>query len=161
MPYIAEFRNPTILNDRQSSYNDSRTQGYKRAAGEIISTHEHCPLTRYVIVGFSQGAVIGGDLASAIGNGRGNVLPQSDADLVLGVGLIADGRRQPGDQRDIRTQPARRRCRDRTRAGMGSLVPGTTMTVTRPAASGICRAGLYPSVPQVISSVTHRRRRIR
>ncbi|MGX7696430.1 cutinase family protein [Gordonia polyisoprenivorans] len=135
VPYIAEFRNPTILNDRQSSYNYSRTQGYKRAAGKIISTHEHCPLTRYVIVGFSQGAVIGGDLASAIGNGRGNVLPQSDADLVLGVGLIADGRRQPGDQRDIGPNPPGVGA-EIALAGMGSLVPGTTMTGPRPGGFG-------------------------
>jgi hypothetical protein len=49
-------------------------------------------LTSYVLVGFSQGAVIAGDVASDIGNGRGPV----DDDLVLGVALIADGRRQDG-----------------------------------------------------------------
>ena len=35
-------------------------------------------------------SVIAGDMASDIGNGRGPV----DADLVVGVTLIADGRRQ-------------------------------------------------------------------
>ncbi|NED59422.1 cutinase family protein, partial [Streptomyces sp. SID10244] len=92
------------LTDRQSDYNVSRAQGYKRAAGKIIETNKNCPLTRYVIMGFSQGAVIAGDLASAIGNGRG-VLPASDQDLVLGVGLIADGRREPGKQNDIAPSP--------------------------------------------------------
>ncbi|MGC5247038.1 cutinase family protein [Gordonia sp. DT219] len=139
VPYIAEFRNPTILNDRQHSYNDSRTQGYRRAAGEIISTHGRCPLTRYVIMGFSQGAVIAGDLASAIGNGRGNVLPRSDADLVLGVGMIADGRRQSGEQRDIGPNPPGVGA-EVALAGVGSLVPGTTMTGPRPGGFGDIRS---------------------
>src|SRR5690242_936347 len=56
-----------------------------------------CPLTSYVLVGFSQGAVIAGDVASDIGNGRGPV----DDDLVLGVTLIADGRREPGVGKEI------------------------------------------------------------
>ncbi|EUA24849.1 cutinase family protein [Mycobacterium xenopi 3993] len=33
--------------------------------------NDKCPLTSYVLVGFSQGAVIAGDIASDIGNGRG------------------------------------------------------------------------------------------
>lgn len=129
VPYIAEFRNPTDPRDHQTAYNDSRTQGYKRAAGKIISTHDKCPLTRYVIMGFSQGAVISGDLASAIGNGRG-VLPHADADLVLGVGLIADGRRQPGEQQDIGPNPPGVGA-EIALGGMGTLVPGTTMTGPR------------------------------
>ncbi|MGW5521965.1 MULTISPECIES: cutinase family protein [Gordonia] len=138
VPYVAQFRNPTNLNDHQADYNDSRTQGYKRAAGKIISTHERCPLTRYVIMGFSQGAVISGDLASAIGNGRGGVLPAEDADLVLGVGLIADGRRQPGDQRDITPSPPGVGA-EISLSGMGTLVPGITMTGPRTGGFGSVR----------------------
>lgn len=134
VPYIAQFRNPTNLADRQADYNVSRTQGYKRAAGKIITTHEHCPLTHYVILGFSQGAVIGGDLASAIGNGRG-VLPAGDSDLVLGVGLIADGRRQAGDQNDIGPNPNGVGA-EVALAGIGSLVPGITLTGPRPGGFG-------------------------
>lgn len=129
VPYVAQFRNPTNLNDRQVDYNVSRTQGYKRAAGKIISTHQRCPLTRYVVMGFSQGAVIAGDLASAIGNGRG-VLPKEDADLVLGVGLIADGRRQSGQQRDIGPNPSGVGA-EVALSGMGTLVPGISMTGPR------------------------------
>ncbi len=63
--------------------------------------NDRCPLTSYVIAGFSQGAVIGGDLASDIGNGRGPV----DEDLVLGVTLIADGRRELGVGQDVGPNP--------------------------------------------------------
>ncbi len=129
VPYVAQFRNPTILTDRQTDYNVSRTQGYKRAAGKIIETNKKCPLTRYVILGFSQGAVIAGDLASNIGNGRG-VLDKSDQDLVLGVGLIADGRRQPGEQNDIGPNPAGVGA-EIALSGIGGLVPGITMTGPR------------------------------
>lgn len=122
VPYIAQFRNPTNLNDRQADYNTSRAQGYKRAAGRIASVNEKCPLTRFVIMGFSQGAVIAGDLASNIGNGRG-VLPQGNEDLVLGVGLIADGRREPGQQNDITPSPPGVGA-EIALAGMGGLVPG-------------------------------------
>ncbi|MFT4043897.1 MAG: cutinase family protein [Gordonia sp. (in: high G+C Gram-positive bacteria)] len=129
VPYLAQFRNPTNLSDHQADYNVSRAQGYRRAAGKIISTHRTCPLTSYVIMGFSQGAVIAGDLASAIGNGRG-VLDRSAQDLVLGVGLIADGRRQQGDQHDIGPDPNGVGA-EVALAGMGSIVPGITMTGPR------------------------------
>ena len=39
----------------------------------LVDMNNRCPLTSYVIVGFSQGAVIAGDMASDIGNGRGPV----------------------------------------------------------------------------------------
>jgi len=54
-----------------------------------------------VLVGFSQGAVIAGDIASDVGNGRGPV----DDDLLLGATLIADGRRQQGVGQDIGPNP--------------------------------------------------------
>ena len=89
VPYTAQFHNPFSA-DGQMSYNDSRAEGTKKAIQALTDMNNKCPLTSYVIVGFSQGAVIGGDIASDIGNGRGPV----DQDLVLGVTLIADGRRQ-------------------------------------------------------------------
>ena len=91
VPYTAQFHNP-FSNDNQMSYNDSRAEGTRAATKAIADMNSKCPLTSYVIVGFSQGAVIAGDIAGDIGNGRGPV----EADLVLGVGLIADGRRQQG-----------------------------------------------------------------
>ncbi len=91
VPYTAQFHNP-LSADKQMSYNDSRTEGTRVAARAMAEMNDRCPLTSYVMVGFSQGAVIAGDLASDIGNGRGPV----DEDLVLGVTLIADGRRHPG-----------------------------------------------------------------
>ncbi|MDZ4269477.1 MAG: cutinase family protein [Mycobacterium sp.] len=96
VPYTAQFHNP-LSADRQMSYNDSRAEGTRAAVQAMTDMNNRCPLTSYVLVGFSQGAVIAGDLASDIGNGRGPV----DQDLVLGVTLIADGRRQDGVGVDV------------------------------------------------------------
>ena len=137
VPYLAQFRNPTNLTDRQADYNVSRTQGYKRAAGKIIATNKRCPLTTYVIMGFSQGAVIAGDLASNIGNGRG-VLAEGDQDLVRGVGLIADGRRQSGEQNDVPPSPDGVGA-EVALGGFGGLVPGITMTGPRTGGFGALR----------------------
>lgn len=96
VPYIAQFHRP-LSNDNEVAYDVSRQNGTEATRTAMAEMAAKCPLTSYVIVGFSQGAVIGGDIASDIGNGRGPVA----ADRVLGVTLIADGRRQPGVGQDI------------------------------------------------------------
>src|SRR6185437_12298818 len=100
VPYTAQFHNP-LSGDPQISYNDSRAEGTRATVQAMTDMNAKCPLTSYVLVGFSQGAVIMGDIASDIGNGRGPV----DDDLVLGVTLIADGRRQMGVGNDIGPNP--------------------------------------------------------
>ena len=112
VPYTAQFHNP-LSADKQMSYNDSRAEGTQNAVKAITDMNNRCPLTSYVLVGFSQGAVIAGDIASDIGNGRGPV----DADLVLGVTLIADGRRQTGVGHGHRAEPARPGRRDHAARG--------------------------------------------
>jgi len=100
IPYTAQFHNPFAA-DKQMSYNDSRAEGTKTTVKAIADINARCPLTSFVLIGFSQGAVIAGDIASDIGNGRGPI----DQDLVLGVTLIADGRRQQGVGQDIGPNP--------------------------------------------------------
>ena len=100
VPYTAQFHNPFAA-DNQMSYNDSRSEGTKATVKAITDINNRCPLTSFVLMGFSQGAVIAGDIASDIGNGRGPI----DQDLVLGVTLIADGRRQPGVGKDVGPNP--------------------------------------------------------
>ena len=100
VPYTAQFHNP-LSGDTQMSYNESRAEGTRAAVHELTDMNNKCPLTSYVLTGFSQGAVIAGDIASDIGNGRGPV----DDDLVLGVTLIADGRRQQDVGNDIGPNP--------------------------------------------------------
>src|SRR6476659_2596132 len=100
VPYTAQFHNP-FASDKQMSYNQSRAEGFDATVRAMADMNNRCPLTSFVIVGFSQGAVIAGDIASDIGNGRGPI----DQDLVLGVTLIADGRRQEGVGQEIGPNP--------------------------------------------------------
>jgi hypothetical protein len=100
VPYTAQFHNP-LSADQQMSYDDSRAEGTRATVKAITDMNDKCPLTSYVLVGFSQGAVIAGDIASDIGNGRGPV----DEDLALGVTLIADGRREEGVGKDVGPNP--------------------------------------------------------
>lgn len=161
VPYAAQFRNPTVLTDRQQDYNVSRAQGKRRAETKLSQTHERCPLTSYILMGFSQGAVIAGDIAGEIGNGDGPI-PEQDADLVLGVGLIADGRRESGKQNDVGPSPEGIGA-EVTLAPFGSLVPGITMSGARPGGFGvlkdrtysICAAGdLICDAPRVTNPLT-------
>ena len=100
VPYTAQFNNP-LSNDKQMSYDDSRKEGTVKSTQAITDMHAKCPLTGFVIVGFSQGAVIGGDIASDAGRRAGPV----EEKLVLGVLLISDGRRQPGVGQDVPPNP--------------------------------------------------------
>lgn len=90
LPYTAQFRN--INAQEEMTYDESRTEGLSTMTGELVTMHEQCPATEFIIIGFSQGAVIAGDLAGQLGTGQGAV----PAESVRGVALVADGRREPG-----------------------------------------------------------------
>jgi hypothetical protein len=159
VPYTAQFHNPFSA-DKQMSYNDSRAEGMRGAVAALTKMNADCPLTSYVIVGFSQGAVIAGDIASDIGNGRGPV----DADLVLGVTLIADGRRQDGVGQDIGPNPMGQGA-EITLAEVPALSSlGLTMTGARPGGFGalndrtnqICATGdLICAAPESAFSIVN------
>ncbi len=159
VPYTAHFHNP-FSRDNQIDYDVSRKEGLHAAVKALTEMNNRCPLTSYVIVGFSQGAVIAGDIVSNIGNGRGPV----DEDLVLGVTLIADGRRQTGVGKDIPPSPP----------GQGAEITlyevpmlsslGLTMTGPRPGGFGalndrvneICAAGdLICAAPEEAFNLTN------
>jgi hypothetical protein len=132
VPYTAQFHNPFAA-DKQMSYNDSRKEGFDAAVRAITEINAKCPLTSFVIVGFSQGAVIAGDIASDIGNGRGPI----DPDLVLGVTLIADGRREAGVGQEIGPNPPGQGA-ELTLHEVPTLSElGLTMTGPRPGGFGV------------------------
>ena len=158
VPYTAQFHNP-LSADKQMSYNDSRAEGSRAAVIAMTDMNNRCPLTSYVLVGFSQGAVIAGDIASDIGNGRGPV----DEDLVLGVTLIADGRRQDGVGLDVGPNPDGQGA-EITLQELPTLSSlGLTMTGPRPGGFGmlnnrtneICASGdLICAAPESAFSIT-------
>jgi len=159
IPYTAQFHNP-LSADKQMSYNDSRAEGSRAAVKAITDMNNRCPLTSYVLVGFSQGAVIAGDIASDIGNGRGPV----DADLVLGVTLIADGRRQTAVGQDIGPNPIGQGAEITLQEVPMLSAMGLAMTGPRPGGFGalndrtneICATGdLICSAPEEAFSITN------
>lgn len=130
VPYVAQFSNPVALPpDGQESYNNSRAAGTAATIDVIERRHAECPLTTYLLTGFSQGAVIAGDVAARIGAGDGPVSP----DLVLGVGLIADGRRDPASAPTVGPSVAGVGA-ELSLAGL--KIPGITMTGARPGGFG-------------------------
>lgn len=131
VPYVAQFAH--FGAPPQETYDQSRAQGTKTTEDMIASMAKGCPLTHYVLMGFSQGAVIAGDVAAKIGAGQGPVA----ADRVLGVGLVADGRREMSDaavnlgiQTGVGAEVVLRGLHD------VPGVPGATMTGPRPGGLG-------------------------
>ena len=158
VPYTAQFHNPFSA-DQQMSYNDSRAEGTRAAVQAMTDMNNRCPLTSYVLIGFSQGAVIAGDIASDVGNGRGPV----DEDLVLGVTLIADGRRQEGVGMKIGPNPEGQGAEITLHEVPTLEMLGLTMTGPRPGGFGmlnnrvneICATGdLICSAPQSAFNIT-------
>lgn len=128
LPYTAQFRNINSLGEM--TYDDSRAEGIAKIREELIATHDYCPLTKFILMGFSQGAVISGDIANTIGL-HNDPIP---ADNILGVALLADGRRTAdagefvgnpvtGVGAEVALQPLN--------AIIQVVVPGATMTGAR------------------------------
>lgn len=93
VPYTAQFRNiQTDHGRREMTYDESRAEGLAKLNGELSFVAEQCPSTKFIIAGFSQGAVIVGDAADAIGTRTGAIEPER----LLGAVMIADGRRENG-----------------------------------------------------------------
>ena len=133
LPYTAQFKNAGSM--EEMSYDDSRNEGIARLDGELKNTHRDCPLTDFIMIGFSQGAIIVGDTANQIGTGIGAV----PADRIRGVALVADGRREagvgqsvgtpvPGVGAEISLKPLN--------AAVQLVMPGATMRGPRPGGFG-------------------------
>lgn len=88
-PYPATIKTHQMPD--QLTYDDSQAVGRDVTSKEMADLHGQCPLTDFILMGFSQGAAIAGDLASEIGNGNGAV----PAERVVGVALLGDPRRDP------------------------------------------------------------------
>lgn len=88
LPYTAQFK--SVQSRNEMSYDDSRDEGTERLKAELKFVADTCASTQFILAGFSQGAVIVGDVANEIGREAGVVSPQR----IAGVVMIADGRRE-------------------------------------------------------------------
>lgn len=120
VPYLAQAFNPT-------PYADSERNGIDASVSWMTKTAQHCPLTKFAIVGYSQGAAVAGDLAAQIGAGRGPV----GADKVIAVELLADPSYDPDAARVIGPAPTGRGVSGVRPGGFGPLREHT-VTVCAP-----------------------------
>lgn len=72
-------------------YGNSRRHGYEATYSTLKYYASQCAATRFILIGYSQGAHIAGDIAATIGGGNHPV----SADRVLSVRLLADPARNP------------------------------------------------------------------
>ncbi|MBD8506935.1 cutinase family protein [Hoyosella sp. G463] len=123
VPYPAQFQRPG--GPPEMTYDESRAIGKSALSDAMAQRHSDCPLTRYVMMGFSQGAVIAGDIASQIGRGEGPVPPEN----VSGVALVADGRYDPAAATTI-GPPVQGVGLEIALAGL-PVIPGATLSGNR------------------------------
>ena len=136
VPYTAQFRNiQTDHGRREMTYDESRAEGTAKLNGELAFVAQQCHSTKFIIAGFSQGAVIVGDVADAIGIRTGPIPPER----LLGAVMIADGRRENGVGVNPGVELAGQGA-EITMKPLQSVVniatPGATMTGARPGKFG-------------------------
>ncbi|MDK8797704.1 cutinase family protein [Corynebacterium sp. MSK044] len=134
LPYTAQFK--SVQSRGEMSYDDSRNEGTERLKAELKFVADTCASTQFILAGFSQGAVIVGDIANEIGRDVGVVSPER----IAGVVMIADGRREnavginPGVElggvgAEIALHPLNRIVQ--------AVVPGATMRGVREGGFGV------------------------
>ncbi|KPH21085.1 cutinase family protein [Rhodococcus sp. D-46] len=111
LPYMARAF------DNGKTYADSKSDGSARAKDVISEIATKCSGIKFTITGYSQGADIAGDLATAIGNGSGPI----KAEQVLAVGLLADPGSGTNGEALIGPKPSGKGIAGPRPQGMGKL----------------------------------------
>ncbi|ASR05603.1 Cutinase (plasmid) [Gordonia rubripertincta] len=93
IPYVAQVGGPIagVVKNDAMTLGQSRANGTAALTKRLKELHGACPSAKYAGLGYSQGALILGDVLSDIGNGRGPV----PADRILAAGLLSDPARTP------------------------------------------------------------------
>lgn len=88
VPYVAQVGGPLagVVKGNPLTLGQSRKAGTDALSARMKAIAAQCPTAKQVLLGYSQGALIAGDVLSAIGNGKGPV-PDS---AVLAGGLLSD-----------------------------------------------------------------------
>ncbi|MCQ9344479.1 cutinase family protein [Corynebacterium phoceense] len=90
---------PNALGSEAATYGESVRAGVEDARRELEYVERACPSTRYMVIGYSQGASVAGDIAAEISAGRVKGVTPDDVAAVI---LVAD----PGRAR-LGAPPAR------------------------------------------------------
>ncbi|WP_238981429.1 cutinase family protein [Williamsia herbipolensis] len=88
VPYVAQVGGPLagVVKGDPLTLGQSRKAGTDAVSARMKAIAQQCPTAKQVLLGYSQGALIAGDVLSAIGNGKG---PVPDSAIIAG-GLLSD-----------------------------------------------------------------------
>lgn len=113
--------------DQGKTYGDSKATAIDTISDKVSAVAAQCPQTKFIFSGYSQGADATGDIASAIGNGKGPI----SADKVLAVGLLADPGQGTDGESVVGPPVAGTGIADPRPQGMGAL-KGRVATICDP-----------------------------
>ncbi|TSD40287.1 cutinase family protein [Rhodococcus sp. KBS0724] len=113
--------------DQGKTYGDSKETAIDAINDKVSTVAANCPHTTFIFSGYSQGADATGDIASAIGNGKGPI----SSDKVLAVGLLADPGRGTDGESVVGPSATGTGIADPRPHGMGTLA-GRVATICDP-----------------------------
>jgi hypothetical protein len=92
-PYVAQVGGPIaqVAHGDPLTLGESRAQGTASLEKRLKQINDDCASSKVAIIGYSQGALIAGDVLSKIGNKKG-AFPAKD---ILAAGLLSDPARTP------------------------------------------------------------------
>lgn len=91
VPYIAEVGGAIAgpFTGNSATLSESSQSGMSALSARADEIGNMCPLTKFIILGYSQGALVAGDFLSEVGNRRGTISPES----ILAGALLSDPKR--------------------------------------------------------------------
>ncbi|WP_280404865.1 cutinase family protein [Nocardia brasiliensis] len=91
IPYVAQVGGPIagMVTGNPLTLSQSRDNGEDALKARAKELAEACPLSKFVVLGYSQGALIAGDFLSAVGNRKGVI----DPSRILAGALLSDPKR--------------------------------------------------------------------
>lgn len=131
VPYVAEVGGPIagVVHGDPLTLGQSRANGVAALTRRLKAIDDSCPTSKVAILGYSQGALVAGDVLSAIGNGHGPI-PDS---MVLAGGLLSDPARTPTTANlDSDTASAQQQVIPGSETFVGQNVPGQGAVGARP-----------------------------
>lgn len=93
IPYVAQVGGPIagVVTGNPLTLKQSKANGLAALDARANELVKACPLSKFVILGYSQGAVIAGDYLSKVGNRQASV----DPSRILAGALLSDPSRSP------------------------------------------------------------------
>ncbi|PXX53899.1 hypothetical protein DFR70_12620 [Nocardia tenerifensis] len=91
VPYVAQVGGPIagMVTGNPLTLSQSRDNGESALETRARELAQACPLSKFVVLGYSQGALIAGDFLSAVGNRKGVI----DPSRILAGALLSDPKR--------------------------------------------------------------------